>query len=223
MLKRIILFIHFSSLDICLGVISLMIPLYLMVSVKPSFLWFVSLPSTVWMIYFLDHYLDIKKSSVALSKRHLFLQKKQKIFVFLFWSFFIFNSAFFFTHFSQAQLVKALSLVVTCVFYFLCNYFLTNWFLKEILAAIIYAFGICIYPYLINENQINSQLIILYYGQLIFFLAIINLFQISIRETKIDTAFNVHNITRLVGIKLSKLMLVVFYGLSIYFLIITLV
>jgi hypothetical protein len=79
-LKNIIFFLHWGSFDICLGVISLMLPLYFQINVKPTLAWFFILPSSVWLIYFFDHLLDSMKSVNIISERHIFIQKHQFVF-----------------------------------------------------------------------------------------------------------------------------------------------
>lgn len=217
-LKNLIYFLHWGSFDICLGVISLMLPLYFQIHVKPTLAWFFILPSTVWLIYFFDHLLDTLKTSAVVSERHFFIQKHQTIFKILAFLIFIINALLVIKFFSFYHLTKSIWIVLTCIIYFLLNYFNIKWFIKEFFAAIIYAGGICFYPYVVNENNFISQFFIIAFCMQLFVLALINLLQISIRETNTDKDLQVKNISNVIGQKLSNLLLILLYFLAGYLL-----
>jgi hypothetical protein len=96
----------------------------------------------------------------------------------------------------------------------LLNYYKIKWFIKEFFAAIIYAGGICFYPYVVNENNLFAQFFIIAFCMQLFVLALINLLQISIRETNTDKDLQVKNISNVIGQKLSNLLLIVLYFLA---------
>lgn len=218
-LKNLIYFLHWGSFDICLGVMSLMLPLYFQINVKPTLAWFFILPSSVWLIYFIDHLLDALKTNAAISERHFLIQKHQTIFKILALLIFIINALLVIKFFSFYHLAESIWIVLTCIIYFLLNYFKIKWFIKEFFAAIIYAGGICFYPYVVNENNLFSQFFIIAFCMQLFVLALINLLQISIRETNIDKDLQVKNISNVIGKKLSNLLLISLYFLAGYLLI----
>jgi hypothetical protein len=217
-LKNLIYFLHWGSFDICLGVISLMLPLYFQISVKPTTTWFFILPSSVWLIYFFDHLLDSIKSSALVSERHVFIQKHQFVFKIIAALIVFVNAVLVFKYFSFFHLLKSAWIILICIIYFLLNYFKIKWFIKEFFAAIIYAGGICFYPYVLNENNLFSQIFINAFCMQLFVLALINLLQISIRETNTDKDLQVKNISNVIGQKLSNLLLILLYFLAGYLL-----
>jgi len=217
-LKNLIYFLHWGSFDICLGVISLMLPLYFQINIKPTLAWFFILPSSVWLIYFFDHLLDSMKSSTLISERHTFIQHHQTIFKILAFLIIVINALLIIKFFSFYHLTKSIWIVLTCIIYFLLNYLKIKWFIKEFFAAIIYAGGICFYPYVVNENNFFSHLFIIAFCMQLFVLALINLLQISIRETNTDKDLQVKNISNVIGQKLSNLLLIALYFLAGYML-----
>lgn len=217
-LKNLIYFLHWGSFDICLGVISLMLPLYFQISVKPTLTWFFILPSTVWLIYFFDHLLDSMKLSAFVSERHAFIQKHQVVFKNIAALIIIINAVLVIKYFSIFHLTKSVWMILICLIYFLLNYFNIKWFIKEFFAAIIYAGGICFYPYVVNENNLFSQFFIIAFCMQLFVLALINLLQISIRETNTDKDLQVKNISNVIGQKMSNLFLILLYFLAGYML-----
>ena len=218
-LKNLIYFLHWGSFDICLGVISLMLPLYFQILVKPTLAWFFILPSTVWLIYFFDHLLDALKNNDVISERHTFTQKHQTTFKIITALIILTNTILVIKYFSFYHLTKSIWIVLTCIIYFLLNYFNIKWFIKEFFAAIIYAGGICFYPYVVNENSLFAQIFITAFCMQLFLLALINLFQISIRETNTDKDLQVKNISNVIGKKLSNFLLISLYILAGYLLI----
>jgi len=217
-LKNLIYFLHWGSFDICLGVIGLMMPLYFQINVKPTLAWFFILPSTVWLIYFFDHLLDTLKTNAAISERHVFIQKHQFVFKIIAALIIIINALLVFKFFSFYHLTKSIWIILITIIYFLLNYFKIKWFIKEFFAAIIYAGGICFYPYVVNENNFISQFFIIAFCMQLFVLALINLLQISIRETNTDKDLQVKNISNVIGQKLSNLLLIILYFLAGYLL-----
>ncbi|MFY7732179.1 MAG: hypothetical protein ACOVSR_01765 [Bacteroidia bacterium] len=217
-LKKIIYFLHWGSFDICLGVISLMLPLYFQILVKPTLAWFFILPSSVWLIYFLDHLLDSMKLSNAISERHVFIQKHQFVFKIIAVLIMIVNAVLVLKYFSFYHLTKSLWILLVCIIYFLLNYFKIKWFIKEFFAALIYAGGICFYPYIVNESSFFSQIFIIAFGMQLFVLAFINLLQISIRETSTDKDLQLKNISNVIGQNLSNLLLISLYFFAGYML-----
>ena len=213
-LKNIIYFLHWGSFDICLGVISLMLPLYFQIKVKTILVWFFILPSTVWLIYFFDHLLDSIKNKTIISERHVFIQKHQFIFKIITVIIILINAVLVFKYFSFFHLIKSIWILLVCIIYFLLNYFNIKWFIKEFFAAIIYDGGICFYPYLVNEDNFISQFFIITFCMQLFVLALINLLQISIRETNIDKDLQVKNISNIIGQKPSNLLLISLYFLA---------
>lgn len=218
-LKNLIYFLHWGSFDICLGVISLMLPLYFQISVKPTMAWFFILPSSVWLVYFFDHLLDTVKSNDLISERHVFIQKHQFVFKIIAVIIIIINAVLVIKYFSFFHLLKSVWIILICIIYFLLNYFKIKWFIKEFFAAIIYAGGICFYPYVVNENSLFAQFFIIAFCMQLFVLALINLLQISIRETNTDKDLQVKNISNVIGQKLSNLLLILLYFLAGYMLI----
>jgi hypothetical protein len=218
-LKKLIYFLHWGSFDICLGVIGLMLPLYFQINVKPTLAWFFILPSTVWLIYFFDHLLDILKTKVLISERHAFIQKHQFVFKIIAAFIISINAVLVFKFFSFYHLLKSVWIILICLIYFLLNYYKIKWFIKEFFAAIIYAGGICFYPYVLNENNLFAQIFITAFFMQLFVLALINLLQISIRETKTDMDLQVKNISNVIGQKLTNLLLILLYFLASYLLI----
>jgi len=217
-LKNLIYFLHWGSFDICLGVIGLMLPLYFQIKVKPTLTWFFILPSTVWIIYFFDHLLDNLKTSAVISERHAFIQKHELVLKIIAALIIIVNALLVIKYFSFYHLIKSVWIILICIIYFLLNYFKIKWFIKEFFAAIVYAGGICFYPYVVNENNFISQFFIIAFCMQLFVLALINLLQISIRETNTDKDLQVKNISNVIGQKLSNLLLIVLYFLAGYML-----
>lgn len=217
-LKKIIYFLHWGSFDICLGVISLMLPLYFQIPIKPTMAWFFILPSSVWLIYFFDHLLDSMKLSNAISERHVFIQKHQFVFKIIAVLIMIINAVLVLKYFSFYHLTKSFWILLVCIIYFLLNYFKIKWFIKEFFAALIYAVGICFYPYIVNENNFFSQIFIIAFCMQLFVLAFINLLQISIRETNTDKDLQLKNISNVIGQNLSNLLLISLYFLAGYML-----
>lgn len=215
-LKNLIYFLHWGSFDICLGVISLMLPLYFQINVKPTMAWFFILPSTVWLIYFFDHWLDSIKNKTIISQRHAFIQKNQSAFKILALIIIIINAFLVVKYFSIYHLVKSCWIILACAIYFILNYFNIKWFTKEFFAAIIYTGGICFYPYVVNENNFFSQFFIIAFCLQLFTLAFINLLQISIRENKLDDDLQVKNISNMIGQKFAYWLLILLYLLSFY-------
>jgi len=217
-LKNLIYFLHWGSFDICLGVIGLMLPLYFQIHVKPTLAWFFILPSSVWLIYFFDHLLDTLKTNAVISERHAFIQKHQTNFKIIAALIILTNTILVIKYFSFYHLAKSIWIVLTCIIYFLLNYFKIKWFIKEFFAAIIYAGGICFYPYVVNEKSLFTQFFIIAFCMQLFVLALINLLQISIRETNTDKDLQVKNISNVIGQKLSNLLLILLYFLASYLL-----
>jgi len=217
-LKNLIYFLHWGSFDICLGVIGLMLPLYFQIKVKPTLTWFFILPSTVWLIYFFDHLLDNLKTNALVSERHAFIQKHELVLKIIAALIIIVNALLVIKYFSFYHLIKSVWIILICIIYFLLNYFKIKWFIKEFFAAIVYAGGICFYPYVVNENNFISQFFIIAFCMQLFVLALINLLQISIRETNTDKDLQVKNISNVIGQKLSNLLLIVLYFLAGYML-----
>lgn len=217
-LKKIIYFLHWGSFDICLGVISLMLPLYFQISIKPTLAWFFILPSSVWLIYFFDHLLDSMKLSNAISERHVFIQKHQFVFKIIAALIMIVNTVLVLKYFSFYHLTKSLWILLVCIIYFLLNYFKIKWFIKEFFAAIIYTGGICFYPYIVNETSFFSQVFIIAFCMQLLVLALINLLQISIRETNTDKDLQIKNISNVIGQNLSNSLLILLYFLAGYLL-----
>ncbi len=210
-LKKIIYFLHWGSFDICLGVISVMIPLYYLATIKPSLSWFFILPSTVWLIYFLDHFFDSKNNLNPISSRHLFIQKHLLPFKILAITIVLSNAYLVFTQLSLTIIIKSLILVALCITYFLLNYFKIKWFTKEFFAALIYALGIGIYPYLLNSGNVISHFSIQRYCIQLFTLAFINLLQIAVRETEQDKISKSINISNIIGSSASTILLITSY------------
>lgn len=217
-LKKIIYFLHWGSFDICLGVISLMLPLYFQISIKPTLAWFFILPSSVWLIYFFDHLLDSMKLSTVISERHVFIQKHQFVFKIIAAIIMIVNTVLVLKYFSFHHLTKSIWILLVCIIYFLLNYFKIKWFIKEFFAAIIYAGGICFYPYIVNESSFFSQVFVIAFCMQLLVLALINLLQISIRETNTDKDLQIKNISIVIGQNLSNLLLISLYFLAGYLL-----
>ncbi|MFZ4796957.1 MAG: hypothetical protein ACOYMA_05650 [Bacteroidia bacterium] len=217
-LKNLIYFLHWGSFDICLGVISLMLPLYFQIAIKPTLAWFFILPSSVWLIYFFDHLLDAVHTKALISERHVFIQKHQFVFKIIAVIIIIINAVLVIKYFSFFHLLKSVWIILICIIYFLLNYFKIKWFIKEFFAAIIYAGGICFYPYVVNENSLFSQFFIIAFCMQLFVLALINLLQISIRETNSDKDLQVKNISNVIGQNLSNLLLITLYFLAGYLL-----
>jgi hypothetical protein len=213
-LKKLIYFLHWGSFDICLGVIGLMLPLYFQINVKPTLAWFFILPSTVWLIYFFDHLLDTLKTKVLISERHAFIQKHQFVFKIIAALIISINAVLVFKFFSFYHLLKSVWIILICLIYFLLNYYKIKWFIKEFFAAIIYAGGICFYPYVVNENNLFAQFFIIAFCMQLFVLALINLLQISMRETNTDKDLQVKNISNVIGQKFSNLLLISLYFLT---------
>jgi hypothetical protein len=218
-LKKLIYFLHWGSFDICLGVMSLMLPLYFQIHIKPTLAWFFILPSTIWLIYFFDHLLDTLKTNAVISERHAFIQKHQFVLKIVAALTIVINVILVIKFFRFFHLIKSIWIVLTCIIYFLLNYFKIKWFIKEFFAAIIYAGGICFYPYVVNENNFISQIFITAFCMQLFVLALINLLQISIRETNTDKYLQVKNISNVIGQKLSNLLLIVLYFIAGYLLV----
>ena len=218
-LKNLIYFLHWGSFDICLGVISLMLPLYFQIHVKPTLAWFFILPSSVWLIYFFDHLLDTLKTNAVISERHAFIQKHQTNFKIIAALIILTNTILVIKYFSFYHLTKSIWIILICIIYFVLNYLKIKWFIKEFFAAIIYAGGICFYPNVLNENNLFAQIFTTTFFMQLFVLALINLLQISIRETNIDKDLQVKNISNVIGQKLSNLLLILLYFLASYLLI----
>jgi hypothetical protein len=196
-----------------------MLPLYFQISVKPTMAWFFILPSTVWLIYFFDHLLDSIKNKSIISERHAFIQNNQVVFIIIAVLVFVINTVLVIKYFSIYHLIKSVWIILICLIYFLQNYFNIKWFIKEFFAAIIYAGGICFYPYVVNDNNLISRFFIIAFCMQLFVLALINLLQISIRETNTDKDLQVKNIANIIGQKLSNLLLITLYFLAGYLLI----
>lgn len=114
-----------------------MLLLYFQISIKPTMAWFFILPSTVWLIYFFDHWLDTIKTKTIISQRHIFIEKNQSIFKFLALIIIIVNAVLVIKYFSFYHLVKSSWILLACLIYFLLNYYNIKWFIKELFAAII--------------------------------------------------------------------------------------
>jgi hypothetical protein len=200
-LKNLIYFLHWGSFDICLGVIGLMLPLYFQINLKPTMAWFFILPSTVWLIYFFDHLLDSFNTNAVVSERHTFIQNNLVVLKIIAALIIVINAVLVFKFFSIFHLLKSVWIMLICIIYFILNYFKIKWFIKEFFAAIIYAGGICFYPYVVNENNLFAQFFIIAFCMQLFVLALINLLQISIRETNTDKVLQVKNISNVIGQK----------------------
>lgn len=213
-LKNIIYFLHLGSFDICLGVVSLMLPLYFEVTSKPALAWFFILPSSVWLIYFFDHLLDSYKNKSIISLRHIFIQKNKPYFKILAAFIIIINTYLVTNFFEMAILLKSTWVIGLCLLYFLFNYFNLKWFIKELFAALIYSIGICFYPFLLNDTSVLTQNFIVIYCWQIFILAFINLLQITLRESIKDSELGLNNFANIIGNKTSTLLLVLLYILA---------
>ncbi|MCF8429424.1 MAG: hypothetical protein K9G64_04760 [Bacteroidia bacterium] len=176
--------------------------------------WFFILPSSVWLIYFFDHLLDTLKTNAVISERHALIEKHQFVFKIIAAIIIVINAILVIKFFSFYHLTKSIWIVLTCIIYFLLNFLKIKWFVKEFFAAIIYAGGICFYPYVVNENNFFSQIFITAFCMQLFVLALINLLQISIRETNTDKDLQVKNISNVIGQKLSNLLLIALYFLA---------
>jgi hypothetical protein len=154
------------------------------------------------------------KNVNIISERHLFIQKHQFVFKIIAAIIIIVNAVLVFKYFSFFHLTKSIWILLVCFVYFLLNYFNVKWFIKEFFAAIIYAGGICFYPFVVNENNFISQSFIIAFCMQLFVLALINLLQISIRETNTDKNLHMKNISNVIGQNLSNLLLISLYFLA---------
>ncbi len=215
-LRNIIYILHWSSIDVCLGVAGLALCLWQHIAIKPHLAWLFVLPSTVWIIYFLDHWLDTKENGHIISPRHAFIHQNRKIFV-PFASLLVFtNALLLMLYFNFSQITFATLVVLPCLFYLLCTYFKVKWFTKELFAAPIYALGICFLPIYTNLSESASMLFIAYFGAIVFLIALINLLQIAMVEAKTDTIHKQQNTANIIGLQSTKMFLAILYPLALF-------
>jgi hypothetical protein len=215
-LRNIIYILHWSSADVCLGVAGLALCLWQHIATKPPLAWLFILPITVWIIYFLDHWLDSKENGHIISPRHAFIHQNRKIFVVFASLLALTNGILLAIFFSLSQISYATWVVLPCLFYFLCTYFKVKWFTKELFAALIYALGICFLPFYVNLHESSSMHFIHYFGMLVFLIALINLLQIALIEAKTDTIHKQQNTANIIGLKSTKMFLAILYPLALF-------
>ncbi len=215
-LRNIIYILHWSSIDVCLGVAGLALCLWQHIAIKPPLAWLFILPSTVWIIYFLDHWLDTKENGHIISPRHAFIHQNRKIFVLFASLLALINGIILIVFFSFSQISYATMVVLPCLFYFLCTYFKVKWFTKELFAALIYTLGICFLPIYSNLSESASLLFIAYFGIIVFLIALINLLQIAMVEAKADTIHKQQNTANIIGLQSTKMFLAILYPLALF-------
>lgn len=182
--QKILHFASDSSLDVCIGVFFLILPIQGLYKVDVVPAWYWVLPSTVWLIYVTDHLIDIEKSPGLIpSSRHLLINTFLKQVVWL--AVFIFTLNFFLVAFyfdSQTILNGVLLSAVVGAYYFMAfkGY---RFFYKEVVAAWVYSSGIILHPYTLAQND---RWAIAQYGVLILVLCLINLLQNALKDYDAD-------------------------------------
>ncbi len=212
MLKKIILFLNYSSIDVCIGVLSLMLPLANLLAENPNVSWYIVVPLSVLLVYFVDHFLDLKLNpNKIISHRHQFIQNNLLSISIVSILIIIINTALSILFFNIKILICAciLTTVIALYYFLISNY--KKLFFKEILAAFIYSSGIILYPLCI-EFEFN----ILHYGLLIFCIALINLIQNSLNEFNMDKKLQSKSLAIITGKKTSTSILLIIYGLLMF-------
>ncbi len=155
-------------------------------NVKTSAVSLILLGTTVWLIYTIDHLLDVKKlKKKASTERHQFHQDNFKILVKITISILLVNLSLLF--FLPQELIfsgSALALVV--LIYLLFNKYLRSF--KEIVVAIFYTWGVSLPVLSQLKDPINShqQLLLIHFS----ITALMNLILFSIMERKSDLKDN---------------------------------
>ena len=207
MLKKIILFLNYSSIDVCIGVLSLMLPLANLLAENPNVSWYIVVPLSVLLVYFVDHFLDLKLNpNKIISHRHQFIQTNLKTMVLVSIVIVILNTILSLLYFDYKIFIYGIALSLIIGLYYFINSISAKIIYKEFFAALIYSIGIILYPICIQ-----LEMAILQYGLLVFSIAFINLIQNSLNEINDDLKIETSSIAILGGEKISFSILYLLY------------
>ena len=142
--SKIIFFFRLISADIMLGAIGGLYFAARIFNHEPSFYFYITLASAVWVVYIADHILDgIRKK--ANSTDYLFHYKNRKILISAGIILVLVSAYFALFYLEKELIIFGISTFILVLLYLATNYFFRNkqrFFPKELLIALIYTWGI---------------------------------------------------------------------------------
>jgi hypothetical protein len=164
-------YIQWLSLDITGGAIVLLYALSRTSQINTPWSVYAALGICIWSIYTLDHLKDARKLDHPTSQRRNFHKRFQR------WLgvalVFCFGTGLYICYFLPPNLIyPGLSFAGIALVYLLTHTRLSRWGIKELLVAIVYGFGVSLYPLVASNYDIEvirfaSQLSLLAYLNLI--------------------------------------------------------
>ncbi|MCH7397701.1 hypothetical protein MM236_06860 [Belliella sp. DSM 107340] len=187
-LQKLYNYFNFLSLDVVLGSLAGMGFFAHLLRVNPVIEIYLVLGLTVWIIYTLDHLVDVRKTkNQPSSPRHKFHFKYGKPISFvLTFAFILVVAMLVLLPTLQFLIVPGLVLAGVITLILVLLYFLGRKiaFLKEFLIALFYVLGITLAPFLLKQTLIPPQFYL--FGVFYFLIAWINLLILSYLDREID-------------------------------------
>jgi hypothetical protein len=176
------------SLDVVLGVLFNALVLPHCFSFNSNLGWYVGLPGATWLIYLIDHLVDVKRNPKTYSPRHAFIRQYFFHVIITCAVLALLCCWLAYTFYNLSLLITACTTLMFCLIYFLLTQIKYEWlsylYNKELLVASIYATAM--YMPVGLGNQGNWYWLFFY---LIFIgLAYCNLLMLSIIEQPTDVA-----------------------------------
>ncbi len=199
----------YLSLDVVVGVFCNQVAITNVFNLQLNWIWYVVLPLAVWIIYLLDHVIDIKRNPgiTGYSPIHFYIKQQHQFIIYLLAFLMVLITIvtwlyapvkLVLTGFVMGMAVGTHLLIaaINPLKKSICNN-------KEFAVGIIYTTGIFIYPFLqvVNQNQIN-ELFSAY--ALLLIAAFQNLLILSLIEFKNDTLTNSSSFIRFTGFAAGK-------------------
>ena len=182
-------YFRYLSVDICIGAVAMAYYLARTFFVKAPLLEYVILFLTVWIIYTLDHLLDIRNNqSNYLSPRHAFHKKHFRV-ISRTWIALLLLQVFLLFFLNLATLFLGISLTAFVVVYYFILFFKREYLRiqKEVVIAVLYTCGIFI-PVVSAVRHVTWGLVLCFV--FIVLLALHNLWLISAYEKELDIQNN---------------------------------
>ena len=201
MITRLIKIIRWLSLDITAGAILVSMLFCQELNTQYSWQEMTLLGLSVWIIYTIDHVLDGRKSDNGLlSERRMFHRSNQQLFVILVGMAMVCAIALLF-YVSKELIVLGTGLTILSSMYFLFGAKVPA--IKEFSGALIYAFGVCLIPFM---STVKATLFPM---GLLFLLASLNLVLFSYLDRYVDKKEAMSSFTTELGVRYTRTTIIV--------------
>jgi len=197
------------SLDVTVGAISVLYLLQISNDIKVPIAAYWALGSAIWVVYFMDHWLDAKKKVAASPRRIFYKENRRALLILAFFPAFSGLVSVFFI--PKEILVSGAILVMVCWAYLSFNRLLASVYFKELCVAIVFAMA-CSLP-VWSMGAFTQPVIVLI--MLLGLLALSNLLVFAYYESEEDRQEGFHSIALLINPKTHRILVWLLLGLMI--------